>query len=223
MKLTYLAHACFLVTASDGTRILFDPYEAGGFGGAIGYGPVAETADIVLVSHGHNDHGHVKSIKGSLAGQAPHVIQGDGVKTAKGIEFKGVPTYHDASRGAERGRNTVWCFTVDGVRLCHLGDLGHVLEPQQIQEIGKVDVLMVPVGGYFTIDASTAGAVVSDLNPRVVVPMHYKTPKINFPIAPVETFLAGKERVRRAGSADAEFSPETLPEQTEILVLDHAR
>lgn len=223
MKLTYLAHACFLVTASDGTKIVLDPYESGGFGGGIGYAPVGETADIVLVSHDHADHGHVKGVKGALAGQAPQVIRGVGVKSAKGIEFKGVATYHDAGRGAERGGNTAWCFAVDGVRLCHLGDLGHPLDQKQIQEIGEVDVLMLPVGGYFTIDASTAAAVAASLKPKVIVPMHYKTPKVNFPISPVDTFLAGKERVRRVGGSEIEFTSDTLPKQTEIIVLEHAR
>lgn len=218
MKLTFLGHACFLVTASDGTKIILDPYESGGFGGAIGYGPVGEAADIVVVSHEHADHDHVKGVEGS-----PQVIRGAGAKAAKGIEFKGVATYHDASGGAERGRNTIWRFAVDGVRLCHLGDLGHPLDQQQIQEIGQVDVLMAPVGGHFTIDASTATAVAASLNPKVIVPMHYKTPKVNFPIAPVDNFLAGKERVRRVASAEVEFSADTLPKQTEIVVLEHAR
>ena len=215
MKLKWLGHSCFLITSDTGLRIITDPYTSGG---GIRYAPVNEAADIVMVSHDHFDHNAVSSVPGK-----PEVVTGNGVRDVKGIQFRGVATYHDTSRGGERGANTVFCFFVDGVKLCHLGDLGHKLSREQIDEIGAVDILLVPVGGFFTIDAKVAGQVCDDLDPRVVVPMHYKTPKLDFPVAGVEDFVRDKENVKRLDSSEVEFKPGTLPEVTEIVVLQPAR
>jgi L-ascorbate metabolism protein UlaG (beta-lactamase superfamily) len=125
MKVKWLGHSCFLVTSKGGVRIITDPYAVGG---DIKYSPIEETADVVVVTHGHDDHSNVPAVQGK-----PEVVRGDGTKTAKGIQFRGIATYHDASQGTQRGPNTVFCFTVDDIKLCHLGDLGHVLSPMHFK------------------------------------------------------------------------------------------
>ncbi|MBA7629195.1 hypothetical protein ES703_36693 [subsurface metagenome] len=214
MKLKWLGHSCFLITSDTGLRIMTDPYTSGG---GVGYAPVSEAADIVVVSHDHFDHNAVSSVLGR-----PEVVKDSGVKDVKGIQFKGIATYHDESQGGERGANTVFCFSVDGLKLCHLGDLGHRLSREDIAEIGGVDVLFIPVGGFFTIDANVASQVCDDLKPKVVVPMHYKTPKLDFPVAGVEAFVRGKKNVRTLDSSEAEFKLGELPGATEIVVFQPA-
>ena len=214
MKIKWLGHSCFLITSKEGTRVITDPYAVGG---GINYSPIEETADVVVVSHGHGDHSNVSAVQGQ-----PEVVRGDGTKTAKSIQFKGVATYHDASQGKQRGPNTVFCFTIDGIKLCHLGDLGHVLDPQQVTEIDSVDILLVPVGGYFTIDASEASQLCNQLKPKLVIPMHFKTPKCAYPIADVEDFIRGKKDVRSVAGSELDLEQEKLPAATEIVVLQPA-
>lgn len=214
LTIQWLGHAAFLITTSDGTRILTDPYEAGAFGGAIGYKRITARADVVTVSHEHRDHNATQGLEGS-----PQIVRGTGVKTIKGITFKGIASFHDKSQGRERGNNTIFSFTVDGIRIAHFGDLGHVLTPSQIDEIGQVNVLLIPVGGFFTIDADEASMVVAQLRPAIVIPMHFKTEAVNLPIASVEGFLKGKERVRRLDTSEIELSKDRLPSATEIVVL----
>lgn len=214
MKVKWLGHACFLITSKSGLKVITDPYAVGG---GIDYSPISEAADVVVVSHDHGDHNNVSAVQGK-----PEVVKGSGTKTVKDIQFKGVPTFHDASQGTERGSNTVFCFTIDGLHLCHLGDLGHVLSPGQVTEIGAVDILFVPVGGFFTIDAAAATQVCDQLKPRIAIPMHFKTPKCAYPIAGVEDFPRGKKPVRKVAGSEAEFKPEDLPTGTEIVLLQPA-
>lgn len=214
MKIRWLGHACFLITTGDGVRIITDPYAVGG---GIQYSPIEESADVVLVSHDHDDHNNVSAVQGN-----PEVIRGTGVKTVKGVQFNGIGTHHDTSGGKQRGTNTVFCFASEGTKLCHLGDLGHVLTSEQVDNIGAVDILFVPVGGVFTIDASAASQVCGQLKPRLVVPMHFKTPGCAYPIAGVEDFLKGKESVRRMGGSEIELERESLPTGTDIVLLEPA-
>jgi L-ascorbate metabolism protein UlaG (beta-lactamase superfamily) len=215
MRVKWLGHACFLITSRDGLRVITDPYAVGG---GINYSPVKETADIVAVSHGHDDHSNISAVEGK-----PEVVKGSGTKTTKGVQFKGIATYHDATQGGQRGPNTTFCFTIDDIKLCHLGDLGHVLSPEQVSEIDAVDILFVPVGGFFTIDASTANQVCEQLRPKVVIPMHFKTSKCAYPIADVEHFLKGKKTVRRVEDSEVDFERERLPATAEIVLLRPAR
>ena len=214
MKVKWLGHASFLITSEDGTRIITDPY-ATGMG--ISYGDIKENADIVTVSHDHGDHNNAAAVSGN-----PQVVKGAGVQEAKGIQFKGIATFHDETQGSERGPNTIFCFSVDGVTLCHLGDLGHQLSDEQAAEIGDLDILMAPVGGFFTIDAAAATQIVAKLQPRVVIPMHYSTDKCAYPISGVEDFLKGKADVKKKDASEAEFSKGDLPSPIEIVVLKHA-
>ncbi|MFO7899835.1 MAG: MBL fold metallo-hydrolase [Planctomycetota bacterium] len=219
MKIEFLGHACFLLTAEDGTRIVTDPYESGGLGGAVGYGPVGVDADAVTVSHGHGDHAHVESVGGD-----PAVIDAAAGGAVGSVRVRGVETWHDAAGGAQRGANLVFVFEADGLRLAHLGDLGHALVPDQMDALGAVDVALVPVGGFYTIDASTAAAIADALGARVTIPMHYKTEKLGFDIAPVSAFVELQpDRVRELGSSECEITADTLPDRPEVWVLTPAR
>lgn len=209
MKIRWLGHASFLITADNGTRIITDPYIVGN---GLRYGEIKDAADVVTVSHDHFDHNNVASVGGD-----PKVVKEPA--EASGIKFEGVTTHHDASGGSERGNNTIFCMDIDGVRVCHLGDLGHPLNDQQVADIGKVDVLLIPVGGFFTIDAKVASEVCDKLSPRVIIPMHYKNEKCQFPISGVDDFLEGKRSVRKLDSSEAEFEAGALPAETEIIVL----
>lgn len=217
MKIQWLGHDAFLITTSAGTKIMTDPYEAGAYDGAVGYKKITVAADIVTESHQHPDHA-TKDLAGN-----PALVTTSGRKTIKDAEIVGVDTFHDQSRGKERGNNIVFCLKADGLTVCHLGDLGHLLDKNQLAAIGKVDVLLLPVGGYFTIDAAEATQIMKELNPPLTIPMHFKTAVLGFPIAPVEDFLKGKTNTRRAGASEIEVTKETLPQSPEIVVLNHAQ
>jgi len=212
MKIKFLGHSAFLITSEAGIRILTDPYRPKE---DLTYGEIEEAADIVTVSHEHGDHNNAAAVKGE-----PEIIKG--TATAKGIGFKGIASDHDESGGQLRGKNTIICFEVDGVRACHLGDLGHPLNSSQVAEAGKVDVLFVPVGGYYTIDSAVAGEVCDTLAPKVVIPMHFKNDRCAFPISGVDEFLKGKENVTRLGVSELELKPNALPTSTQIVVLEPA-
>jgi L-ascorbate metabolism protein UlaG (beta-lactamase superfamily) len=209
MKIKYLAHAAFLITSDTGTRIVTDPYQTSG---GLKHGAIKETADIVTVSHEHGDHNNAAAVKGN-----PKVVKGSA--EVKGMKFKAIPTAHDDKGGSQRGKNTIFCFEMDGINICHAGDLGHELSAEQVKAIGRVDVLMVPVGGFFTIDARTATKVCDQLKPKVIIPMHYKTEKLDFPISGVEDFLKGKSNVTRSNESEIEFKAGKLPDATQIIVL----
>ena len=212
MNIKYLGHASFLITSDTGVKIITDPYFTGG---DLSYAEIKESADIVTLSHDHADHNHVATVQGS-----PKVVRG--AAEVKGTKFKGIPCCHDDAGGKLRGKNTILCFEVDGVRLCHLGDLGHQLSEGQVAELGEVDILLIPVGGFYTIDAKLAGQLCDRLKPKVVIPMHYKNDRCAFPIAGVEEFLRGKKEVTRLNASQVEFKPGGLPPSTQIIVLKPA-
>jgi L-ascorbate metabolism protein UlaG (beta-lactamase superfamily) len=233
VKIRWLGHSAFLLTAADGTTIITDPYVPGSFSGAIKYHPIRETADAVTISHHHHDHDGVSHLAGK-----PKVLDGKGPYRVGSVSIRGSDTFHDNSSGSERGRNTVFVFEEPGtlgtrsemsdisvmspLRVCHCGDLGHVLNAQQVAAIGKVDVLLVPVGGTFTVDAIAAHEVAGQLAARVIIPMHYKTDKLGFHIAGIDDFVQGEANVKRVGAAEVEVSPDKLPPAPEIWVLEHA-
>jgi len=214
MIIKWLGHACFLLTSEEGLRVITDPYTVGG---GINYSSIKEAADIVVISHGHADHNNVSAVRGK-----PEVVKGSGIRTAKGVQFRGIATYHDASQGKQRGTNTVFCFSLEGIKLCHLGDLGHLLGQAQISEIGVVDILFIPVGGFYTIDAAEASQVCNQLKSKVMIPMHFRTPQCTYPITGVDDFLRNKENVRKMDSSEIEFRLEELPTVTEIVILKPA-
>jgi len=212
MKIQWLGHASFMITSDSGTKIITDPYVTAE---NLTYGEIKESADIVTVSHEHGDHNYVDGVRGN-----PQAVRG--TAKVKGIELKGISTYHDNTGGSQRGKNTIFCFTVDGISVCHLGDLGHPLNDKQVAELGSVDILLVPVGGFYTIDAEVASQVCDRLKPKVIIPMHFKNDKCTFPIAGVDEFLQGKEGVSRLDTSEVEFKQGELPATTKIMVLKPA-
>ena len=194
MLIKYLGHSCFYLKSHNGISVLTDPYKPGAYGGAIAYQPITDVADICVITHEHEDHANSEGLP-----NRPLTVTNGAM--ARNIEFDAIETFHDDVQGQERGSNRVFCFAMDDIRICHLGDLGHLLSPQQVDEIGMVDLLFIPVGGGFTIGPSEADQVIEQLHPKVVVPMHFKTDKCKFEIEPVDTFLQGKQKIRRSPPA----------------------
>jgi L-ascorbate metabolism protein UlaG (beta-lactamase superfamily) len=218
MRITYYGHSCFLVEAEDGTRIILDPYLHGSFGGAVMYDPVDEPADAVLASHEHDDHSATGTIPGT-----PRVFLHPKSERVGSVQITGIQVDHDEAGGRQRGKNTITVIDDGDLRLVHLGDLGHPLDAALVQKIGPVDVLLVPVGGHFTIDYKAAAGVVEALAPRVVVPMHYKTAKVDFPIVGVDEFLGTQKTVRHNAASTLEVTKASLPAERTVIVLPHAR
>ena len=217
MKIKWYGHSSFLITSNDGTKIITDPYEPQCYDGAIGYGAINDIADIAVSSHDHADHGYIKGLKGS-----PEVVTKEGEIRIKGVTIKGMKAYHDEEKGSQRGAIVIFKFLVDGISICHLGDLGEMLADEQIKELKPVDILLIPVGGVFTIDSKSATNLIAMLNPRIIIPMHYKTEKCGFPLSEVDEFLKGKKNIKKTGTSEIEFTKASLPAEPEIIVLEYA-
>ena len=218
MKITYYGHSSFKVEASDGTRVILDPYVAGSFDGAISYAPINEPADAVIASHEHDDHAGVGAIPGN-----PLILVHPKSQMVGGIQVTGIDVAHDEVGGTKRGRNTIVVLDDGDIRLAHLGDLGHLLDRATIDALGRLDVILIPVGGFFTIDEKEAAQVADSLSPRIVVPMHYKTEKCDFPIAPVSAFVKTQTNVVQLASSVMEVTSESLPQDRQTVVMQHAR
>lgn len=199
MVLKWNGHSCFTLETSQGS-VVFDPYEDGS---VPGLAPLHLSADVVLCSHDHRDHNAKQVV--ALTGRTPS------------FQVETLSTYHDPVQGTLRGPNTIHIISTVGMRLIHLGDLGCSLAPEQEARLEGADVLLVPVGGYYTIDASQAQALVQSLAPRIVVPMHYRSDSFGYDvIAPLEDFLALRGDVVRYSSNTLELTPDT-PSQTAVL------
>jgi len=225
MELTWLGHPTFILVTSTGLTALLDP-----MGASVGYPlTVVTSVDLVTVSHEHSDHNNV-----GLAAGNPLVLRGlaagDWAKidqTVKGVRVRTVSAYHDASQGSQRGKTAIFVFELEGLRLAHLGDLGHTLTADQVKAIAPVDILLIPVGGTFTLDGRGAAEVVGQLNPRVVIPMHYKTPALGASLAgqlaPVDAFIAAlgaSAKVMEAGHTIS-LSPSKLPAERTVMVMKY--
>lgn len=217
MRIHWYGHSAFHILTDQGTSIIMDPYESGAYDNALAYGPIKDKADIVTTSHDHADHCDTTDIRGPYT-----LIREDGSCALKDVHIETISSFHDPSEGKERGRNLMIVITADNLRLAHLGDLGHTLDAAALKKLGKVDILLIPIGGLFTIDPDEATEVMNAVNPAITIPMHYKTEKCTFPIAPVEAFTKGKSNVRVLKNADVTVGKNTLPLQPEIVVLQHA-
>ncbi len=210
MDISWLGHSCFRIKGRQAV-IITDPYPPD-----LGYSLDKQTANIVTVSHQHPSHSYVQGV-----GDEPKLVTGPGEYEISGVLIIGIATFHDAEGGRKRGKNTVYLMEVDGVSVCHLGDLGHVLTAEQVEEIDNVDVLLLSVGGVSTINAPMAAEVVRQLEPKVVVPMHYKTPVLSRELAPVEEFLKemGIEQVN--SQPKLSLTRSSLPTGTQVFLLDY--
>ena len=199
MKITWYGHSCFLVESAAGSAVL-DPYAPGSVPG-LRLPPLE--ADLVLCSHGHRDHGYAQGVR--LSGQHP------------GLRVETLASFHDKLGGILRGSNTIHILEAEGLRVAHLGDLGHRLSAEQLAALGKVDVLLIPVGGHYTIDAETAAEIVRDLRPGITVPMHYRGPGFGYEvIGPVDKFIKYCDEVLELDTN--EFCPETLATPVTVLL-----
>ena len=161
-------------------RIAIDPFDE-----QIGLKPPTCEADIVLVTHSHYDHNNIKAIKGN-----PFLISGPGEYEIKGVFIQGISSFHDNVQGKERGENTIYTLESEGIKICHLGDLGQKeLTDEQLEKIGEVDILMIPVGGVYTISAKEAAKIISQIEPKIVMPMHYHIPKLKIKLEGLDKFL----------------------------------
>lgn len=217
--LEWYGHAFVRLTSPGGIRVAMDPF------GDIGYPMPEVEADIVTLSHEHGDHSNIKLIRGS-----PVILRGltQGGEDWRPISFAhkdvavtSVPVYHDAERGMRRGKNNMILVDLGGVRVAHLSDMGHVPTSAKFQALGRVDVLLIPVGGNFSIDSRQARQVVDRLVPPIAIPIHYKTAATaRWPIEDERAFVEGHPRVKRVSGARLILTPEGLPRLSEIWVLE---
>jgi L-ascorbate metabolism protein UlaG (beta-lactamase superfamily) len=202
-----------MITSKNGTKILTDPYKK-----MLGYKLPEIQANIVSTSHNHGDHNNIKAVKGDFI----HINELGGF-SKDGIEIKGVQTFHDKASGGKRGKNTIYNFKIDGLNVCHCGDLGHTLDFNLVKEIGNVDILLLPVGGRATIDAIDAVNVMKQLNPIVVIPMHYRTKALGifgFLFAKVDKFISASGlKVKEHGVL--ELNQENINDYSGIVVLKY--
>lgn len=208
MKIVWHGHSCFEIR--DGITVVTDPHD----GKSIGIKPPVVKADVVLVSHDHFDHNCIRIVKGD-----PQIVT-DCEETAIGeLRIRGVPTFHDKENGSKRGKNTIFCFEMDGIKFCHCGDLGHLLTEKQAEAIGRVDVLFIPVGGVFTIDSHDAKCVIETIKPSVVIPMHYHVGGLSISVDSIDSFLDGlpEEDVLGVGN-EIDFNKEDMSSKTEYWV-----
>lgn len=213
MKITWLGHSSFKLEESTGTTVVTDPYHP-----YVGYEMPEVTADIVTVSHGHKDHNHLEAVKGN-----PEVLNHAGAYDISGVHILARRTYHDSKNGAARGENLVFKFRMDGVDICHMGDIGEECNAMLVESLAPVNVLMIPVGGTYTIDAEQAKEFVDRIMPDVVIPMHYKTRYCAFDIARLNEFLDlfDDEDVVYTESDTVEFDRADFDgESTKVYVLE---
>ncbi len=210
MEIKWLGHSCFVLRGKEAT-VVTDPFDP-----SLGYPLAMPEANIVTLSHEHPHHSFTAAVAGS-----PKLIKGPGEYEIANIFIYGIRTFHDAERGRGRGKNTVYLMEIDDVRICHLGDLGHVPTPDQVEELSGADVLLIPVGGVSTINATAAAETISLLEPKVVVPMHFRTEAIMMELEPVERFLKEMGLLKPSPQPGLVLTKSSLPEQTKVVLLDY--
>lgn len=220
MDISYLGHSAFKLKGKE-AAVVTDPFDKK----SVGFAMSPVSADIVTISHDHADHNMASLVSGTARRKEPYIIKAPGEYEASGIGVFGWGSFHDATQGNDRGKNTIYSIIVDGVRIVHLGDLGEILTEKLIDGLGAVDVLLLPVGGVFTIDAKQAIMMIEKLSPSIVIPMHYKT-KDHSPefsqMSEVTEFmqLMGVNELEAVDKL--KISPETLPEQATVVLMNRS-
>lgn len=212
MQIRWHGHSCF--EFSDGElTVVIDPHD----GRSIGIKPPVANADVVLISHNHYDHNASRVIKGGFE----PILSRNGLFNVKGMDFEGLPTFHDTSQGQCRGCNTMYLFEMDGIRICHCGDLGCIPDEDVLSRLRDIDILMVPTGEVFTMVMSDVKRFIELVNPTIVVPMHYRVGGLSIPISPLDDFLnmIPEEAIDYIGNV-IDITPEDLTENKECWVFD---
>lgn len=216
MDITYLGHAAFKLRTKDAT-VVTDPF------GGIGFSMPSVSADIVTISHDHNDHNAAQTVTGTSRRSKPYIIKAPGEYEVAGVGVYGWGSYHDDVQGSARGKNTIYVIYIEGIRVVHLGDLGHMLDDSLIDDIGDVDIAMVPVGGHYTIDHEQAVEVVQALQPGMVIPMHYRTdqhdPTVFGELSGVKSFLKAMGDEALAPVDKLRVKLTDIPEETVVVYL----
>ncbi len=216
MKIQYLGHSCFKLTESTGTTVVTDPYRKVGYEMAAG-----QTADAVTVSHAHFDHDNVSAVGGN-----PKIICEEGFYQLPGVELQGIKSYHDMQKGRLRGENVIFKIRMDGLDICHMGDLGEECSAELLEMLLPVNILLVPVGGTYTIDAQQAKEYVDRLIPDIVIPMHYRTKDSTIDIDNAQSFLElfDKDDVEICRRDELEFSRDDLTkERTKVILMERTK
>jgi len=212
MLITYLGHSCFKIKTKE-TTLITDPFDK-----SVGINPKKIQADIVTVSHQHHDHNNLEMIEGK-----PLVFNISGEYESKGIFIYGFASFHDEHEGRDRGPNTIFLIEAEDLRICHLGDLGHLLPDKLIDELNGVDVLMIPVGGVYTINAKEAQEIINKIEPSIVIPMHYWTPKCSFRLDKIDEFTRNQGVKDKTPVSSINVNSKTLNrEETETIIMKPA-
>ena len=209
MEITWLGHSSFMLEDSKGRKVLTDPFDE-----TVGYNIFKGEVDVVTISHHHSDHSYIENIKYKES------IDKVGFFYLCDIPITGIPSYHDKMLGAKRGENTIFIIEIDGYRICHLGDLGHALSSEDIKQIGNIDILLIPIGGNYTIDGREAAEIAKALNSHIVIPMHYKTPILSFQLEGLEDFLTYMKNGERVGGNRLSING-ALEGVNEVKILDY--
>ena len=212
MEIVWLGHSCFRIRGKEAT-IVTDPFDK-----TLGYPMRKPNASIVTVSHNHPQHSFVDGVAGS-----PRVVRRPGEYDISNVFINGIATFHDKEKGAQRGKNTVFFMEIDEVKVCHLGDLGHVPTSEQVEQMSGTDILMVPVGGVSTLDAAAAAETIGLLEPKLVIPMHYKTEVVKMELEPLEHFIKQMGLKEVVTQPKLSVTKSTLPPETKVLLLDYRR
>ena len=212
MEISWIGHSCFRLKGKFAT-VITDPFDSNSTGLKL----PKLSADLITVSHSHSDHNNPSSIEGS-----PYLIQGPGEYEVKGVNVVGMATFHDDKGGAERGKNTIYNITVDDVNIAHLGDIGHDLSSEQLEEFGNVDVLLIPVGGVYTIEAHTAAKIAAELEAKVVIPMHYQVEGLKYQLEGVDKFLKEMAKESVTPVSKLVITKDKLPEESQVVVLERS-
>jgi L-ascorbate metabolism protein UlaG (beta-lactamase superfamily) len=206
LQIRWHGHACWEIT--NDITLVTDPHD----GKSIGIPAPNVMGDIILVSHDHYDHNSVKSVEK----EDSKIVTDERKRNISNVEIFGINSFHDEDMGAKRGSNIIYRFTMDGIKFCHLGDLGHDLDEEAVQKIGDVDILFVPIGGTFTVDDKQAWNVINKIKPKIIIPMHYKIGGLSLPIAGIDPFLEkNRYKILKVGN-EIDIEKEDLPTEPEI-------
>jgi L-ascorbate metabolism protein UlaG (beta-lactamase superfamily) len=215
MTIKWLGHACFLITLKNDKKILIDPYD-----NTVGYEPIDEQADILLISHDHYDHNYKDGVSGNYT-----LIDKEGDYDIDGISIKGILQPHDEAYGAKRGNVITFLINADNLNILFLSDIGMVPQKEYFDSLPDIDILLLPVGGVYTIDAKEAIKIMDEIHPNITIPMHYMTSCLKFALKGVHEFLqlAGKEYDKsRLGNSEFEITADNLKKRSRIVIMEHS-